>query len=54
MLTWQYSGAEMSAEDRLTNPLGFQVTRYRKDAETLPEAAPTVVAVPVERNGTER
>ena len=27
----------MSEADRLTNPLGFQVTRYRRDAETLPE-----------------
>lgn len=44
VVTWQYSGAEMSAEDRLINPLGFQVTRYRKDAETLAEAP--VVAVP--------
>ena len=26
--------------DRLTNPLGFQVTRYRRDAETLPETLP--------------
>ena len=54
VVTWQYSGAEMSAQDRLTNPLGFQVTRYRKDAETLPEAVPTVVAVPGERGGTEQ
>ena len=54
VVTWQYSGAEMSAQDRLTNPLGFQVTRYRKDAETLPEAVTTVVAVPGERGGTEQ
>ena len=26
----------MTAEDRYINPLGFQVTRYRRDAETLP------------------
>jgi type IV secretion system protein VirB8 len=37
VVTWRYSAADMSAEDRLTNPLGFQVTRYRRDAETLPE-----------------
>ncbi len=37
VITYQYSAAGMSAEDRLTNPLGFQVTRYRRDAETLPE-----------------
>lgn len=35
VISYQYSGAEMSADDRLLNPLGFQVTRYRRDAETL-------------------
>jgi len=38
VVTYRYSNAEMSADDRLTNPLGFQVTRYRRDPETLPEA----------------
>jgi type IV secretion system protein VirB8 len=37
VVTYRYSNADMSAADRLTNPLGFQVTRYRRDAETLPE-----------------
>ena len=36
-----YSNAEMSERDRLLNPLGFQVTAYRRDAETLPEAMPS-------------
>ena len=27
----------MSEADRYVNPLGFQVTSYRRDAETLPE-----------------
>lgn len=40
VVTYRYSNAQMSAADRLTNPLGFQVTRYRRDAETLPEAQP--------------
>lgn len=39
IITWRYSGEALSAEDRLLNPLGFQVTGYRKDAETLPELA---------------
>jgi type IV secretion system protein VirB8 len=39
VVKYRFSGAEMTAEDRLTNPLGFQVVRYRRDAETLPEAA---------------
>lgn len=37
VIDWRYSEAEMSAADRLLNPLGFQVTRYRTDPETLPE-----------------
>ncbi len=37
VIDYQFSGAEMSAQDRYINPLGFQVTRYRRDAETLPE-----------------
>lgn len=50
-ISYRFSGAEMSADDRLLNPLGFQVVRYRRDAETLPEpvpmsAAPAAVAVP--------
>jgi len=28
-----------------SNPLGFQVTRYRRDAETLPETLPQAGAV---------
>jgi type IV secretion system protein VirB8 len=40
VVTYRYSNAEMSADDRLTNPLGFQVIRYRRDAETLPETLP--------------
>lgn len=48
VITYRYSAGEMSAEDRLANPLGFQVTRYRRDPETLPEAAglPEVAPVP--------
>src|SRR5690606_10027674 len=38
VLSFRYSSADMTAADRLTNPLGFQVTRYRKDAESVPEA----------------
>lgn len=51
VISYRYSGAEMSAEDRLLNPLGFQVTRYRRDAETLLEplaASPARSVVPRE------
>jgi type IV secretion system protein VirB8 len=34
VLAFRYSGAPMAMGDRFVNPLGFQVTRYRRDAET--------------------
>jgi type IV secretion system protein VirB8 len=37
VIHYGFSPAQMSEADRLLNPLGFQVTRYRRDAETLPE-----------------
>ena len=40
VIGYGYSNAAMSETDRLLNPLGFQVTSYRRDAETLPDAAP--------------
>jgi type IV secretion system protein VirB8 len=43
LIRYTFSGAAMSAEDRLTNPLGFQVMRYRRNAETLPEPVQTDV-----------
>jgi type IV secretion system protein VirB8 len=39
VIRYRFSGAAMSAEDRMTNPLGFQVIRYRRNAETLPAPA---------------
>lgn len=44
VVTHSYSGAEMAEDDRLLNPLGFQVTRYRRDAEALPEVMEAVEA----------
>lgn len=53
VLRYRYSGAPMKLEDRFINPLGFQVTGYRKDAEAPPpstaitaQTAPAVVATP--------
>ncbi len=37
VIDFQFTGAEMSEADRYINPLGFQVTGYRRNAETLPE-----------------
>lgn len=43
VVSFRFSDAGMSEADRLTNPLGFQVTRYRRDPETLPaEVGPDV------------
>lgn len=36
IISYRFSTAPMSAEDRFLNPLGFQVVRYRRTAETLP------------------
>ena len=54
IIRYRYSGAPMSVADRFVNPLGFQVLRYRRDAEALPPqpetppspAAPTIVKIP--------
>jgi type IV secretion system protein VirB8 len=35
VVRYRYSTAPMALEDRFVNPLGFQVTNYRKDAEVL-------------------
>lgn len=37
VIRYRYSNAEMSEADRLINPLGFQVIRYRRSQETLGE-----------------
>lgn len=47
VISYRFTSAPMRAEDRLVNPLGFQVTRYRRDAETLPEAVPAGPVAPV-------
>lgn len=46
ILKYRFSTARMSASDRLLNPLGFQVLRYRRDAEMVPllaNPAPSIV-----------
>ena len=40
VIGFRYTGAPMRAEDRYLNPLGFEVTAYRRDAETI-GAVPT-------------
>ena len=41
VIRYHYSTAPMSLDDRFVNPLGFQVTSYRKDQEVLAAEAPT-------------
>lgn len=45
VIRYRYVDAPMSMEDRLVNPLGFQVRGYRRDAEapTAPAAQPVTV-----------
>jgi type IV secretion system protein VirB8 len=52
VVAFRYTGAPMRMEDRFVNPLGFQVTSYRRDAETaepvaaLPGTTPGQPAAP--------
>lgn len=50
VIRYRFTGAEMSAADRLLNPIGFQVTRYQRDAEIAPEpvAAAAPAAIPAQ------
>ena len=43
VIAFRYSNAPMTMGDRFINPLGFQVTRYRRDSETPVTPAPTVL-----------
>jgi type IV secretion system protein VirB8 len=43
LISYRFSGAPMRMEDRLINPLGFQVVSYRRDAEG-PAIPPTDTA----------
>jgi type IV secretion system protein VirB8 len=61
VVAYRFTDAPMSVEDRLVNPLGFQVVRYHRDAETLaaPDsedksasiavASSPIVAVPIDQ-----
>ena len=46
VVRYRYSGQPMKLEDRFINPLGFQVTGYRRDAEALPPAASNQAQAP--------
>ena len=40
VMAFRYTGAPMRMEDRFLNPLGFQVISYRRDSNSVPNAAP--------------
>ncbi len=40
IISYRFARLPLSIEDRLVNPLGFQVTKYRVDQEAPPAAAP--------------
>lgn len=44
VIRYRWSGEPMKLEDRFVNPLGFQVTSYRRDAEALPASTPAAAA----------
>lgn len=49
VIRYQFSTGPLSTEDRFLNPLGFQVVRYRRDAESAPaatDAEPPLTATP--------
>lgn len=51
VVKYTFSGAAMSAEDRLVNPLGFQVVRYDRNAELEPGSLPPPAAMPYPQPG---
>jgi type IV secretion system protein VirB8 len=42
VISFRFTGAPMRNADRLLNPLGFQVTGYRRDLETALEPSPSL------------
>jgi type IV secretion system protein VirB8 len=40
IVSFRFTGQPMKMEDRLLNPLGFQVTGYRRDSEMIAPATP--------------
>ena len=48
VVSYRFTGAPMRMEDRLLNPLGFQVTGYRRDSETAADQVLTPVPDPAQ------
>lgn len=48
IVRYRFIDAPMSMEDRLINPLGFQVLQYRRDQEALSDAIPNPSLAPLQ------
>lgn len=48
VLRYRYRQRALSDADRFINPLGFEVSTYRRDAEAPPAAQPVAVAAPMQ------
>lgn len=46
IIQYRFSGEPMTREDRFVNPLGFQVLRYRRDAEQVTPPEPPATTAP--------
>jgi type IV secretion system protein VirB8 len=46
VIRYRFSGEPMTREDRFINPLGFQVIRYRRDAEAVDQPEPVATPAP--------
>ncbi|QNG45758.1 virB8 family protein [Sphingobium yanoikuyae] len=46
VIRYRFVDAPMAMEDRLINPLGFQVLRYRRDQEALPDSTSASLSTP--------
>lgn len=51
VIAFRYTGEPMNMGDRFINPLGFQVTRYRRDADTPVAAVAPVQMAPTPPGG---
>ena len=51
-LRYRYDGEPLSLDDRLANPLGFQVIEYSKDQELAPQPMPAVTPMPAPVNAS--
>lgn len=54
VVRYAFAPRQMTVEERFLNPLGFEVSRYRRDPEALPTAAPESEAPALAADGATR